>query len=213
MLKSKTFTTRFVPASRPGAGPGGKLLVVLHGLGDSLQGFTWLPADLKIPELSYLLVNAPDPYYGGFSWFDFPVDPVPGILRSRVLLASLLDEIVEQGYRAEDVFLFGFSQGCLMAMDAGLRSDLPLGGVIGVSGWVAFIEEYPEALTPAARARKYLVTHGLQDPLLPFEVTAAQCRQLRELGLDLEFRPYDKAHTMLPDEVRDIRAWLTARLG
>jgi phospholipase/carboxylesterase len=100
-----------------------------------------------------------------------------------------------------------------MAMDAGLRSELPLGGVIGVSGWVAFIEEYPEALTSAARAREYLVTHGLQDPMVPFEATAAQCKRLRELGLDLEFKPYDKEHTMLPDEVEDIRSWLAARLG
>lgn len=211
MPKSKIFTTHFVPAPRPGPVP--KLLVVLHGLGDSLHGFTWLPPALKIPELAYLLVNAPDPYYGGFSWFDFPADPVPGIVRSRGLLAGLLGEILEQGYRAEDVHLLGFSQGCLMAMDAGLRSALPLGSVIGVSGWIAFAEEYPEALSPAARARKYLVTHGLQDPLLPFEVTAAQCKRLRELGLDLEFKAYDKDHTMLPEEVLDIRAWLMARLG
>lgn len=210
MLKSKTFTTHFVPAMRPG--PERKLLVVLHGLGDSLHGFTWLPTALKIPELAYLLVNAPDPYYGGFSWFDFPADPAPGILRSRGLVAGLLDELVEQGCRAEDVFLLGFSQGCLMAMDAGLRSGLPLGGVIGVSGWIAFLEEYPAALSPEARRRKFLVTHGTQDPLLPFEVTAAQCKRLRELGLDLEFKAYDKEHTMLPEEVLDIRAWLEGAL-
>jgi phospholipase/carboxylesterase len=211
MLKSKTFTARFVPAPRPG--PEGKVLVVLHGLGDSLEGFTWLPPALKLPELSYLLVNAPDPYYGGFSWFDFPADPAPGILRSRGLVAGLLAELLEQGRRAEDIFLLGFSQGCLMALDAGLRSDLPLGGVIGVSGWVAFLEEYPAALSPAARRRKFLVTHGTQDPLLPFEVTADQCRRLRDMGLDLEFKAYDKEHTMLPEEVMDIRAWLAARLG
>lgn len=210
ILTSKEFTVRYLPAPAPG--PEEKLLVVFHGLGDSLHGFTWLPQALKLENLSYLLVNAPDDYFGGFSWFDFPDDPLPGILRSRGMIKGLLGELVAQGVKAENLFLFGFSQGCLMAMDAGLRSELALGGVIGVSGWIAFTEEYPAALSEAAKRRPYLVTHGIQDPLLPFATTAAQCKRLRELGLDLEFRPYGKEHTMLPEEVDDIRAWLEKRL-
>lgn len=213
MAATKLFTHRYLPAAEPGPGPGGKLLVVFHGLGDSLHGFTWLPQALKLPGLSYLLVNAPDDYYGGFSWFDFQADPVPGILRSRGLIAGLLDELAGQGIATRDIFLFGFSQGCLMAMDAALRSPLPLGGMVGVSGWVGFLEEYPAALSPAARERKYLVTHGLQDPLLPYAQTAAQCKRLLGLGLDIDFRTYAKEHTMLPEEIADIRDWLQARLA
>ena len=91
-----------------------------------------------------------------------------------------------------------------------------MGGFIDIRvppGRVAFLEEYPQAFTPAAREGKFLVTHGLQDPLLPYEVTAQQCKRLRDLGLDLDFRTYDKEHTMLPEEVMDIRDWLRARLG
>jgi len=211
MATTKLFTHRYVPAPDPG--PAEKLLVVFHGLGDSLRGFDWMPQALGLRNLSYLMVNAPDDYYGGFSWFDFPADPVPGILRSRRLIAGLLDELAGQGIDPGGIVLFGFSQGCLMALDAGLRSPLALGGVVGVSGWVGFPEEYPQAFSPAARGRKYLVTHGLQDPLLPFEGTAAQCKRLRDLGLDLDFRAYDKEHTMLPEEVRDIKAWLQDRLA
>lgn len=214
MATTKLFTHRYVPApALDPAGPSGKLLVVFHGLGDSLHGFTWLPQALGLRNLSYLLVNAPDDYYGGFSWFDFPADPVPGILRSRRRIAGLLDELTGQGIAPGDILLFGFSQGCLMALDAALRSPLALGGAVGVSGWVAFPEEYPQALSHAARERKYLVTHGLRDPLLPYEGTAAQCKRLRDLGLDLDFRTYDKEHTMLPEEVADIKAWLQDRLA
>lgn len=207
-LSSRHFTSRHIPARTPG--PRERLLVVFHGLGDSLHGYLWMPQALDLPGLSYFLVNAPDDYYGGFSWFDFPQNPVPGVLRSRKLIAALLGELRDQGMAPEDTLLFGFSQGCLMAMDAGLRSDLPLAGVIGVSGWVAAMEEYPGAISPAARARKYLMTHGRLDPLLPYDSTAAQARRLRDMGLDLEFKTYDKDHTMLPEEVMDIRAWIEA---
>ena len=36
-------------------------MIVLHGLGDSMEGYRWLPEALQLPWLNYLLVNAPDP--------------------------------------------------------------------------------------------------------------------------------------------------------
>ena len=138
---------------------------------------------------------------------------IAGIKRSRGLIGRLLQEIEAQGIAASDTFLFGFSQGCLMALDAGLRYGKRLGGIVGVSGWLAFQEEYPAAFSPAAREQSFLVTHGLQDPLLPFRVTEAQCAFLKGNGIDLAFKAYGKEHTMLPEEVGDIRAWLTDRLG
>jgi len=217
MLKTSLFTHKYVPARAPG--PRERVMVVLHGLGDSLQGFTWMPSALGIDSLSYLLVNAPDDYYGGYSWFDFTgggadMGPaIAGIKRSRGLIQGLLGELEAQGMAASDTFLFGFSQGCLMALDAGLRFGKRLGGVVGVSGWLAFQEEYPDAFSPVAREQAFLVTHGLRDPLLPYRITQAQCAFLKAQGIDLEFKSYDKEHTMLPQEVGDIREWLERRLG
>ena len=99
-----------------------------------------------------------------------------------------------------------------MALDAGLRSDAVLGGICGVSGWLAFPEEYPAAFTPATPQQVFLVTHGLQDPLLPFRRSQAQMSQLKALGVNLAFQEYDKEHTVLPEELRDIRNWLVERL-
>ena len=42
---------------------------VLHGLGDSMQG--WMPIcdELKHDDIGWVLVNAPEPFFDGFSWF------------------------------------------------------------------------------------------------------------------------------------------------
>lgn len=215
--KTALFTYKYVPAKEPG--PRERVLVVLHGLGDSLHGFTWMPPALGLDGLSYLLVNAPDDYFGGYSWFDFTgggadMGPaIAGIKRSRGLIQGLLGELEAQGIAAADTFLFGFSQGCLMALDAGLRYGKRLGGIVGVSGWLAFQEEYPAAFSPVAKEQSFLVTHGIRDPLLPFRATQAQCAFLEAQGLRLRFKAYAKEHTMLPEEVGDIRAWLAERLG
>ncbi|MDB5049078.1 MAG: serine esterase [Fibrobacteres bacterium] len=217
MLKTDLFRYKYIPARQPG--PQEKVLVVFHGLGDSLNGFTWMPQELRLDGLSYLLVNAPDEYYGGFSWFDFTgggqemENAVPGILRSRKMIQGLIAELLGQGIKPANLILFGFSQGCLMALDAGLRADVVLGGVCGVSGWVAFQEEYPAAFSPHARLQEFLVTHGLRDPLLPFDRVETQYAFLKAQGLHLTFKPYDKDHTILPEELRDIRNWLMLRMS
>lgn len=211
MLNTSLFTHRYIPARTPG--PRERVLVVLHGLGDSLNGYHFLPDALRIPELSFLLINAPDAYYGGYSWYDYAGDMRPGVIRSRELLLGLLDELQDQGVRPEDVFLFGFSQGCLMVTDVALRAPVVLGGVVGVSGYVAFLEQYPDELSPVARDQKILVTHGRLDPVVPFEPSVRQFHQLRDLGLDLELVVYDKEHTMLMEELGAMADWLRARLA
>ena len=66
--------TDLIPARDAGST---RLLIALHGLGDSMEGYRDVPHWLQVPWLNYLLVNAPDPYYTGFSWYDFAGDPVP----------------------------------------------------------------------------------------------------------------------------------------
>src|SRR5689334_20035668 len=94
-----------------------RLLIMLHGLGDSIEGYRWLPQALNLPWLNYLLVNAPDEYFGGYSWYDFVGDIRPGVERSRKLLFSLLDKQSERGFPTELTTFGGFSQGSLMALE------------------------------------------------------------------------------------------------
>ena len=69
-----------------------RLMVMLHGLGDSLEGYRWFPEAMNLPWLNFLLVNAPDEYFSGYSWFDIQ-DMAPGVVRSRKLLFELLDDL------------------------------------------------------------------------------------------------------------------------
>lgn len=191
-----------------------RLLVVMHGLGDSLEGFRFLPEMLKIPGLHYLLVNAPDRYFTGYSWFDiYGGDMKPGIVRSRDLVMGSLDELSAQGWTPGHVGLLGFSQGCLMALDVACRYPHRLGAVVGISGFVGMLHEYPEKLSPTARSQKILVTHGTMDPMLPLDQTQSQIRALQGMGLAIEWKVYEKEHTVDPHgEVQDIRTFLVRNL-
>lgn len=198
-------TTELIPAAQKDSR---RLMVVLHGLGDSMDGYRWLPEALRLDALNYLLVNAPDEYYGGWSWYDLPGDAAPGVLRSRKLLFELLDSLRQRGFPTEQTLLFGFSQGCLMTLETGLRYPHRLAGLIGVSGYVHDPERLLREMPPVATQQRVLLTHGTYDPLIPISRTRAQVQLLRGAGLQIEWREFAKEHTIAGEaELAVIRAF------
>ena len=188
-----------------------RLMVMLHGLGDSIEGYRWMPETLDLPWLNYLLVNAPDEYYGGFSWFDYPDDMGPGILRSRRLLFKLLDDLQAQGFAPDQTTLGGFSQGGLMTVDAGLRYPHRLAGLVDISGWVYEVEKLLAELSPVAKQQRLLINHGQFDPLIPFDPVKEQAQKLKANGLQVEWHEFPKAHTIYGhEEIAVIRDFVKA---
>jgi phospholipase/carboxylesterase len=173
-----------------------RLMVMLHGLGDSIEGYRWWPEAMGLPWMNYLLVNAPDEYYGGYSWFDYPDDIVPGVMRSRKLLFELLDDLRAKNFPTEQTTLGGFSQGCLMTVDVGLRYPHRFAGLVGISGWVFDLEHLVKNPAPVARQQRLLITHGTDDPLIPIEKVRPQIPPLKAAGLNVEWREFPKVHTI-----------------
>lgn len=188
-----------------------RLWIMLHGLGDSLEGYRWMPEAMELPWMNYLLVNAPDEYYGGYSWFDFAGDIVPGVVRSRKLLFELLDALQAEGFPADQIIFGGFSQGCLMAIDIGLRYPHRFAGVVGISGFVCEPEKLLRELSPVARQQRLLITHGTLDPMIPFARVREQINLLKSSGLQIEFHEFFKAHTIAGEaELQVIRNFVRA---
>ena len=192
-----------------------KLMIVLHGRGDSPEGFHFLPAALGIESFHFLFLQAPDAYYSGYSWYDLPPHQGPGILRSRDLIFELLDKLqFEIVLKSTDIFLFGFSQGSLMCLDIALRYPKHLGGIVGISGYIFFEEEYPEAFSKVAREQKIWVSHGRFDETLEFEKSRISIERLRELGISIDWNPLDKGHTIdETDEIPHIKLFLERLLN
>ncbi len=181
-----------------------RLMIMLHGLGDSMEGYRWLPEAMSFPWLNYVLVNAPDDYYGRYSWFNFGGDIIPGIERSRRLLFDLLDALRTKGFPTEQTTLGGFSQGCLMSIEVGLRYPHRMAGIVGISGKVGDAEKLVKELSPVAFEQRMLITHGTLDPLLPFAETREDVNVLKAAGLRVEWHEFVKPHTIAGEEELEV---------
>lgn len=199
---------------RPGA-PGAPLVLVLHGLGDTRHGWQDVAPMLGLPGWGFCFAEAPDAYYGGFSWFDIDLGPPirvdgEGVARSHRLLLTLLDRLErEHGQPCERIALLGFSQGCLLALETALRHPRPFLATVAISGWLHREADWPQACGAAARRQRILCTHGRHDQVVPITLARPRIERLRALGLDLRWAEYDKAHGLdAGDELADIRRHL-----
>jgi phospholipase/carboxylesterase len=205
--------TKLVPAQNPNSRD---LLIALHGLGDSMAGYTWVPEILGHPNLNVLLVNAPEAYYTGFAWYDFGNEPglaAPGIERSYHLLESLLQSTAEKGFPNDRTILFGFSQGCLMSTETAVRYPHRLAGVIGVSGYIHDVQRLLKLASPVARDQKFLITHGTEDPLIPLADAQKDFDALKSAGFQVEFHAFPKGHTIIEPELSLLRGFISQRFS
>jgi phospholipase/carboxylesterase len=197
----------FIPSKIPSK----KLMIILHGRGDSSQGFTFLPPYLNIDEMNYLLLDAPYFYFGGFSWYDLPPNQLEGIASSSAILADILDDLFEEEFNAHESFLFGFSQGALLTFEFGARYEKVLAGYIAVSGYIYDTQNLLEEMNPNVNNSNWLCTHGTYDGVLPYNISKAQVETLQNGGFDIEFKSYDKDHTIAEDELQMIKEWIISK--
>lgn len=184
-------------------------MIVLHGRGDSLRPFRNFDKELKIPGMNYLLLNAPRKYLSGFTWYAFPPNQQLGIYEARKKLNILMEELIMQGWKPEDVFFFGFSQGCLVSCDFAMNYEHRLGGVIGVSGYVYFFKNWKKNLKLGSMQTPVLLTHGLRDQDLPLAETKSHYEKLKNIGLNIDWLEVDKDHEIDDEmEIPLIRDWI-----
>ncbi|MBL7545277.1 MAG: serine esterase [Bdellovibrionaceae bacterium] len=207
-LKTRHFKYQFIPAKRKSK----KMMIVLHGRGDSLKPFKNFDQELGISELNYLLLNAPRKYLKGFSWYGEPPFEKTGVLRIRSKLFDLIHELEKKGYKTENIFLFGFSQGCLVSADVALNYPKKFGGVLGISGYFHFFPRWRQSLTVDSKKTPWIMTHGYKDDILPYQDTKFGAEKLKDAGLDIEFISLNKKHDMIDEELPILKRWVKEHL-
>lgn len=204
MVQTNLFRHKFLPSRVPSQ----RLMIVLHGRGDSMNPFREFHRELGIPDMNYLILNAPKRFLTGWSWYGEPPYQRQGVLRIREKLFQLLAELESQGWKSENIYFFGFSQGCLVSADIGLNYPKKLGGIMGISGYFQFFPRWRSRLTPAARQTPWFFTHGHQDDVLKIEETRFGVNKLKDAGLRVKWVELNKAHVLETREYPLIRDWL-----
>ncbi|HKP58261.1 MAG TPA: hypothetical protein VJV78_16150 [Polyangiales bacterium] len=208
-------TVRLVGGSDREGGGNGPLVVLLHGYGAPGDDLVPLQRVLNVPrEVRFAFPAAPLELpelaaYGGRAWWPIDVlamqraaardrtrETPPGLAAARDIVIGLLEGLSrELQVPSESMILGGFSQGAMLSCDVALRTALPLAGLILLSTTLLCRDEW-QPLMAARASLPVLQTHGLQDPLLPYEA-AVELRELwRAAGVNVDWLEFLGAHEL-----------------
>ncbi|ATU96399.1 alpha/beta hydrolase [Aeromonas salmonicida] len=204
-------------------------VIWLHGLGDSGAGLAPLvdaldlPADLPV---RHLLPDAPErPItinmgYKMRGWYDIKSfdDPADRAVESHVResatrIATLLDQLVAEGFAPEHILLAGFSQGGVIASFTALRHPVRLAGLLCMSTYLAAPDALLAETSEAARSLPICYMHGIYDDVVNLSMGWDAKNRLEAAGLTLEWHEYPMRHEICRPQLDDIRHWLLARLS
>jgi phospholipase/carboxylesterase len=180
------------------------LVVILHGRGADANDLAdiapWIDRGYR-----FVFPNAPRPFEPspgmsfGFSWFDGWPPARAAVVESRGRILDFLGEITERyPVDGDRIVLAGFSQGAMMAMDAGFRAARPPRGIVMMSG-VLFEDDVPQF--EARRDQKVLIVHGTDDDVIPIRAAWRARAVLEEHGLEPEYHEFAMGHNVTPESM------------
>ena len=151
------------------------------------------------------------------AWYDIdPRAPLAGtedIRRSAEQIQELVRAEEGRGIARSRIVLAGFSQGGVIALHLGLRSQERFAGVMALSTYLHDHERIGEEVSFASIDTPILMAHGQMDPMIPMARAITSRDALTALGYDVEWREYGMGHQVSPQEIADIGEWLNARFG
>jgi phospholipase/carboxylesterase len=136
-----------------------------------------------------------------------------GVRASQQLVEALLAREKSRGIPAHRLLLAGFSQGGAIALQTGLRHPERLAGIMALSCYVPLATTLEPERAAANRDVPVFMAHGLYDPIIPARLARESRDLLARLGYDVEWHEYPMEHSVAPEEVAAIGAWLRRVLG
>lgn len=88
------------------------------------------------------------------------------------------------------------------------RSPDKIGGIIALSGRLLDEIDLDTVDSGDYEGRRVFIGHGVDDTMIPVTATVPTSLLVRKLGIEPTVKFYPIGHTIVPDEIADIRTWL-----
>lgn len=219
--------TRVLSAGRkePISGTTRSAVVFLHGYGANGADLLGLadPLAEHLPDTLFLAPDAPESIPGmpmGLQWFPIPwidgsseEESERGLQAAAEDLNAFLDAVmVDEDLLPEQVVLFGFSQGTMMALHVAPRREDEVAGIVAFSGRLLA----PELLGDEVQSKPpILLVHGDQDDVVPVQSLPQAAEALQNAGFTDVYAHIMKgtAHGIAPDGLSVALAFMRDKLG
>ncbi|MAW17372.1 MAG: serine esterase [Candidatus Pelagibacter sp. TMED272] len=182
-------------------------VILCHGYGGDGKDISILANYWRahLPETLFICPDAPEKCVAsptGFQWFDL-LDQSPEQILSKSIVAEtklnkLIDEVkLENKLNANQIIIGGFSQGCMICIQTGIKRKDKINSIIGYSGKIINTNH----LSKNMNSRPNLILmHGDIDQVVTIEAFLEAKHFFRKNNYEIESRIFKNCEHRIPTE-------------
>ena len=182
-------------------------VILCHGYGGDGKDISSLAINWQrfLPDAIFLCPNAPEVCTvnpQGYQWFDLTSEKEEVILEKSLMAEEKLNTFLDQVFdnfqlEPTNLALVGFSQGCMMSIQVGLKKKEQINCIIGYSGKVINQKHLSNNINSKP---KIFLMHGENDTIVPPTHLLEAKEYLNKCGLKIKIKLFKNCDHKIPVE-------------
>ena len=184
-----------------------QVIILCHGYGGDGKDISSLAINWRrfLPDAIFLCPNAPEictvnPQ--GYQWFDLTSEEEEVILEKSLMAEEKLNTFLDQVFdnfqlEPTNLALVGFSQGCMVSIQVGLKKKEQINCIIGYSGKVINQKHLSNNINSKP---KIFLMHGENDTIVPPTHLLEAKEYLNKCGLKIKTKLFKNCDHKIPVE-------------
>ena len=182
-------------------------VILCHGYGGDGKDISILANYWRahLPETIFLCPDAPERCAAsptGFQWFDLMDQTSDEILTkslvAEIKLNKLIDE-VKAAYKlsSDKIILCGFSQGCMISLQTGLKREDKINSIIGYSGKIIDVKHIENNIKSKP---DIILMHGDKDEVVPVSFLLEAIELFNKINYKIQTKIFKNCEHRIPQE-------------
>lgn len=179
-----------------------KVAVMIHGRGASSQSILSLQDYLSLDEFSLFAPQA----VGG-SWYPYSFmapdrNNEPAFSLAIKTIHDLVDSILKKGFKSEQIYFVGFSQGACLSLEYAAQNAKKYGGIIAFTGGLIGEELNPSKYKGDFMGTSVFIGSSKQDMHVPLTRIKESSELMEKMGAKVKTLIFaDSEHTIREEEI------------
>ena len=182
-------------------------VILCHGYGGNGKDISILANYWKnyLPETMFLCPDAPEKCAvssQGFQWFDLMDQTKEQILSKSLIAENILTKYIENVCKEFDLLfdkisLCGFSQGCMISLQTGIKSKQKLNSILGYSGKIIDKDHLEKNINSKPNV---LLMHGDKDEIVPVSSLLEAKEFFNKIDYKIQTKIFKNCEHRIPQE-------------
>jgi phospholipase/carboxylesterase len=172
-----------------------RVVIAIHGWTGDVSSMEPVAKSLRLPDTKWVFPQAPyKSDKSGYTWFHGNDETGWEYKDSFIIIHSLIQDLVDQGFKHYEIFLLGFSQGACLAMEWMIRQPFSMGGVIPIAGFIKYKDRFKIDATLESKGTQILLIHGDKDEIIHREESKNALKLFQSLGYNVNLHILSTGH-------------------